>query len=171
MTFREALGLVGGVTAEADTDNITVKREGQTDLIKINYKQAMDGDPAADVVLQPGDTIYVKQLETSSFFTVMGAVNKPGQYPLKGKLTVSEAIGLAGGPIPKVADMKGVTLMRYADRGKLGSAVKINLNDVVARTVQDPSVERGDVIYIKDRKEKPGVLQILNSLVPFGWIF
>ena len=65
-------------------------------------------------MLQPNDLIYIPQLETS-FYTVMGGVNKPGPYPLKGKITLSEAIGQAGGPIPNVGDMRKVQLMRAPD--------------------------------------------------------
>ncbi len=170
MTFREAIGLAGGVTVEADTDNIDVKREGVAEPIKINYRQAIDGTPSADIVLQPGDTIYVKQLETS-FFTVMGAVNKPGQYPLKGKLTLTEAIGLAGGTIPKVSDMKNTSIVRGDIKGKPSNATKINLNDVMSCAAEDPVIQRGDVIYVKDRKEKASVLQMIQQALPFMWIF
>ena len=110
-TFREVMGLAGGVTVDADTEKITVKREGLADPISMNYKRAMDGDPTADIALQPGDTMYVPEIETS-YYTVMGGVNRPGQYPLKRKLSLSEAIGEAGGPDPNVGDMRKVQLVR-----------------------------------------------------------
>jgi polysaccharide export outer membrane protein len=169
MTFREAMGLIGGVTVEANTEKITLKREGAPDPIQIDYTRAMDGDPSADVALQPGDSIYVPQIETA-FFTVMGAVNRPGQYPLKGKLTLSEAIGLAGGPVPDGADLRQVSIMRDAANGKPSQTTKVDLSKVIATASEEPDIQRGDVIYVKDRKHKPNMLQVLQTILPFAWL-
>lgn len=171
MTFREVMGFIGGATVEADTEKITIKRDSALEPIRVDYKRAMDGDPSADVALAPGDTIYVPQIETA-FFTVMGGVNKPGQYPLKGKLTVSEAVGLAGGPAPHVGDMRKVQLMRANAVGTpSGETIDINLTNVIKTSAEEPLVNRGDVIYVAVHREKPSFLDILRSVLPFGWIF
>lgn len=169
MTFREAMGLIGGVTVEANTEKITLKREGAPDPIQIDYTRAMDGDPSADVALQPGDSIYVPQIETA-FFTVMGAVNRPGQYPLKGKLTLSEAIGLAGGPVPDGADLQKVSIMRGAANGRPSQTTNVDLSKVIATASEEPDIQRGDVIYVKDRKHRPNMLQLLQTILPLAWL-
>ncbi len=171
MTFREVMGLIGGTTVEADTDKITIKRNGSTEPMPVKYKQAMDGDPTADVELQPGDTVYVPQIETA-FFTVMGGVNRPGQYPLKGRLTLSEAIGLAGGAVPNVGDLRKVQLMRSGTGdAKASSTETIDLANVIKTASEETLVKRGDVIVVAQRKEKPSILQVLQMIVPFGWMF
>ena len=171
MTFREVMGLIGDVTVEADTDKITIKREGQPEDIKVNYKAAMQGDPSADIAIQPGDTIWVPQIETS-FFTVLGGVNRPSQYPLKGKLTLSEAVGLAGGATPNLGDLRKVQVM-HAGGTDLKTMVtdQVDLTKVIKGQVQDPLVKRGDVIYVTEHKKKANILQILQSVMPFGWLF
>lgn len=171
MTFREAMGLIGGVTVEADTENITLRRESQSEPIKVDYKRAMDGDPSADVALQPGDTIYVPQIETA-FFTVHGAVNRPGQYPVKGRLTLTEAVGLAGGAIPNQGDLRKVQVMRSpgAD-GMPGATETVDLTQVMEGAVEDPLVKRGDVIFVATHKRKPGLVDVLQAIIPLGWIF
>ncbi len=171
MTFREIMGLAGGVTVEADTDSITIKRESQTDPLRVDYKRAMDGDPTADLKLQPGDSIYVPEIETA-FFTVFGGVNKPGQYPLKGRLTLSEAIGMAGGAMPERGDLRSVQVV-HASPGpdKPAETVTIDLTKVISGMAPDPLVNRGDVISVKERKPGPNILQVLQSILPFGWIF
>lgn len=171
MTFREAMGLIGGVTVEADTDNITLKRENSAELVKLDYKRAMDGDPSADVTLQPGDTIYVPQIETA-FFTVHGAVNRPGQYPLKGRLTLTEAVGLAGGAVPNQGDLRKVQVMRSpGPDGAPGVNETIDLTKVMQGTGSDPLVNRGDVIFVATHKRKPDLMDVLQTIIPFGWIF
>lgn len=170
MTFRELMGLVGGVKVEADTEKITVKRSSLTEPIRIDYKRAMDGDPQADVALQPGDTIYIPEIETA-FFTVMGGVNRPGQYPLKGKLLLTEAVGLAGGPVPNVGDLRKVQVSRQSDGTKPAETLKVDLTKVISGSDNDPLVKRGDVIYVAVGKQKPSVWNTISSILSFGWIF
>jgi protein involved in polysaccharide export with SLBB domain len=171
MTFREVMGLIGGTTVEADMEKITIKRNGIADPIPVKYKQAMDGDPTADVALQPNDTIYIPQIETA-FFTVLGGVSRPGQYPLKGKLTLSEAIGLAGGAVPNLGDLRKVQLMRPAvGDAKAPSTVTIDLVKVIKTAAEETLVKRGDVIVVAQHKDKTNVLQVLQTLMPFGWLF
>lgn len=170
MTFRELMGLVGGVKVEADTEKITVKRGTLADPIRIDYKRAMDGDPQADIALQPGDTIYIPEIETA-FFTVMGGVNRPGQYPLKGRLLLTEAVGLAGGPVPNVGDLRKVQVSRQSDGTKPAETLKVDLTKVISGSDNDPVVKRGDVIYVAVGKQKPSVWSTLSSILSLGWIF
>lgn len=171
MTFREMMGLIGGTTVEADTDKITVKRADSTEPLHIEYKKAMDGDPSADLALLPGDTIYVPQIETA-FYTVMGGVNRPGQFPLKGKLTLSEAIGEAGGPAPHMGDMRKVQLVRAAEPGTNASqTLNIDLENILkTKPTEQPLVKRGDVVYVAVHKEKTSFWNVFQSLTPLAWI-
>lgn len=169
MTFREIMGLVGGVSLDADTEKITVKREGALDPIKIDYTLAMAGDPNADLALQGGDTIYVPQLETATF-TVMGGVNKPGPYPLKGKVTLSQAIGMAGGAMPDRGNLAKVSITRSPEGEKPGEIVNVDLKQVIAKAEDDPVIRRGDLIYVAEKKPKANILQVLQALLPFGWL-
>jgi polysaccharide export outer membrane protein len=170
MTFRELMGLIGGVKVEADTDKITIKRANVAESIPVDYKRALDGDPAADVALQPGDTVYVPEIETA-FFTVMGGVNRPGQIPLKGKLTVCEAVGLAGGPMPNVGDLRKVQVARPSDGTKAAETINLDLTKTIAGSATDPTVSRGDVIFVGTHKPKPNLWNVIQTVLPFGWIF
>lgn len=171
MTFREAMGLIGGVNVEADTEKITVKREGISDPIKIDYDKAMAGEPTADIALLPGDTIYVPEIEIS-YFTIWGGVNRPGSYPMKKHLTVSEAIGVAGGAITNVGDLRQITIMHASGpEGKVGDTVNVDLTKVISGAADEPLVKRGDVIYVTEHKQKPNLWNALQTLSPLWWIF
>lgn len=170
MTFREAMGVIGDATVDADTSSITIRREGKAEPIKVDYKKAMSGDPVSDVTLQANDVINIPELETSSF-TVMGGVNRPGQFPLAEKITLSQAVGLAGGPMPNIGDLRKVQLMRGETSGKSGETRNIDLTKVMKDASQDPEVQRGDVIYVTPHKEKINILQALQALLPIGWLF
>lgn len=61
MTVLEAIADAGGVTEFARTNKIYILRKvnGQTEKIHVAYKQAVKGSAAADVALEPGDTIVI----------------------------------------------------------------------------------------------------------------
>lgn len=169
MTFREAMGFIGGIALDADTDKITIKREGFADPIKVDYALAMAGDPSADLALQPGDTVYVPQFE-NAYFTVMGGVARPGPYPLKGKITLSEAVGMAGGAAPDRGDLGKVSITQASASGKPGAITKVDLKKIIAGAGEDPVVHRGDLIYVGEKKRSTSFLQVLQILLPLGWL-
>ncbi|MEN6415877.1 MAG: SLBB domain-containing protein [Armatimonadota bacterium] len=171
MTFREVMGLIGGTKTAADLNKITVKREKSTEPILIKYEAAMAGDPNADVMLQPGDTIYVPETEVS-YFTVLGGVNKPGQYPFTDKLTISEAVGVAGGAMVGVGDIREVKIMHASgSEGSIGDTITIDLTQVIKGVCDEPLLKRGDVVYVKEHKQKVNLWNAIQSLSPLYWIF
>lgn len=168
-TFREVLGIAGGATVQADTAKVVVKRNSMAAPLPVDYKRAMDGDPTADFALQPGDAIYVPQIETA-YITILGGVQKPGQYPLSGTMNLSAGIGLAGGTIPEGGDLRNVTIVRYTDPGKPGQATVVNLKDILAKGTQEPVLQRGDIVYVKETRPKPKITDFIGSILSLGWL-
>jgi polysaccharide biosynthesis/export protein len=187
-TLTEALKLAGGATAAADISKIRVKRNtktGGSQLIGVNLVRLLDnGDMKQDLILQDGDTIYLpadpiinsmgsRRLLASSFgpqvqnpikVAIVGDVNRPGTYVLKGEVnnatsvnnpnsnisppTVTQAILQAGG-IKPTADIRTVTLQRFNRSGR-GQSVKINLWNLLTQgdISQDMLLQEGDRILI-----------------------
>jgi len=61
MTLLEAVAMAGGLTDFANPKKMYILRieAGAQTKMPVNYKQALKGDPAINVVLKPGDTIVV----------------------------------------------------------------------------------------------------------------
>jgi Periplasmic protein involved in polysaccharide export len=62
MTLLEAISAAGGVTDFANTKKMYVLRNekaGSQTKIPVNYKEALKGNAASNIVLKPGDTIVV----------------------------------------------------------------------------------------------------------------
>ncbi len=187
-TLSEALKLAGGATASADISRIRVKRmtrTGKSQMIGVDLVRLLDkGDTRQDLALQDGDTIYLpsdpvigsvgsRRLISSSFgpqvqnpikVAIVGDVNRPGTYVLKGETnnatsvnnpnsnisppTVTQAIFSAGG-IKPTANIREVVLQRF-NRGGRGKAVKINLWNLLTQgdISQDLLLQEGDRILI-----------------------
>jgi polysaccharide biosynthesis/export protein len=190
-TLTEAMKLAGGATASADIGKIQVRRltkNGSTQSININLIKLLDNrDATQDLVLQDGDTIYLpsdpvigsygsRRLVSSSFgpqvlnpikVAIVGQVNRPGTYNLKGEAnsstsggqtvnvnlsppTVTQAIQAAGG-IRQTADVRQVVLQRFNRQGR-GQAVKLNLWSMLTTgdLGQDLVLQEGDRILIPE---------------------
>jgi polysaccharide biosynthesis/export protein len=190
-TLTEAMKLAGGATASADIGKIQVRRvtkNGSTQSININLIKLLDNrDATQDLVLQDGDTIYLpsdpvigsygsRRLVSSSFgpqvlnpikVAIVGQVNRPGTYNLKGEAnsstsggqtvnvnlsppTVTQAIQAAGG-IRQTADVRQVVLQRFNRQGR-GQVVKLNLWSMLTTgdLGQDLVLQEGDRILIPE---------------------
>jgi polysaccharide biosynthesis/export protein len=187
-TITEAMRLAGGGTSQADIANIRVKRVTKTgvyQVIPINLLRLLDnGDLTQDLILQDGDTIYLpsdpvigsttsRRLITSSFgpqvlnpikVAIVGQVNRPGTYNIKGDAnssntaqninlsppTVTQAILVAGG-IKPTADVRQVVLRRYNRSGNVQD-VKLNLWNLLTRgdISQDLQLQEGDRLFIPE---------------------
>ena len=95
---------------------------------------------------QPQVTVFIKKYGT---ITVTGQVEKPGSYPLKGELTVIEAISLAGG-FSKIASKNKVKVMRIDGNKK--KVIFVRVADINKRgdKSNDVSLKRGDIIFVPE---------------------
>jgi len=82
--------------------------------------------------------------------SVMGAVNKQGNYPAMGEMSLVEIIADAGGAAPdadlrhvkiftggRVGDAEDVDLERYLENGSIGDVPEIKPGDTVFVPAQD----------------------------------
>jgi polysaccharide export outer membrane protein len=134
---------------------------GSTTL-RVNLKRLLDGDPAENVALQNGDTVYVPR--QASFF-VLGEVKRPGAFTLEKDTSALEAITLAGGFTERAAATLGKVLRKRADGSQETVAIDLSGADVRARelvlwegdTVLVPS---GNSFYVLGEVRRPGAYQL-----------
>ena len=90
----------------------------KTDIIPVDLTAALEGSPTADLVLEPYDTLIIKQLPywvTQGSVTITGQVRFPGTYPISEGETLSSVIQRAGGLTP-YAFAQGAVFTRAAIR-------------------------------------------------------
>ena len=95
---------------------------------------------------KPQVTVYIEEYST---ITVSGQVEEPGAYPLKGKLTVIEAISLAGG-FTKIAARNDVKIMRIENGKK--KMIRVRVADISKKgdLTKDVSLKRGDIVFVPE---------------------
>ncbi len=99
-----------------------------------------------DYLVNPQVTVFIQKYSTIS---ILGAVKKPGSYPLRGKLTVLEAISLAGG-FTKIAKPNGTKILRV-EKGKQ-KTIKVKITDITKKgdKSKDIPLKPGDIVVVPE---------------------
>jgi len=102
----------------------------------------------------PEVSVQVKQVR-SQMISVLGEVQRPGRFPILGKLTVLDALATAGGLGPK-ADRTVFLLRRNPvmgeDRQRLEIAIKLDQVIDAGRGELDVELKNDDVVFVAQQK-------------------
>lgn len=94
-TALTALYEAGGPSEIGSFRNIRLTRPGRPDIEIDLYDYLLTGSRAGDVLLDPGDTLFVPPLRGE--VGLSGEVRRPARYELKGEVTLAQALEMAGG--------------------------------------------------------------------------
>jgi polysaccharide export outer membrane protein len=89
--------------------------------------------------------VSVKEAQGSRV-TLDGAVTKPGVYPLAGPTTLLQAIALAQGPDPKLANLKRVAIFRTIG-GRRQTQI-YDLTQIRTGRAEDPTIYGNDIVVV-----------------------
>jgi polysaccharide export outer membrane protein len=127
-TLLEMISKAGGLLRNETGRGIIVLRRdtaGQQKRIDINIEKLSQGDPASNILLEPGDTLMVQEARRQRVY-VTGAVRDPGVVEFLGSegISVLQAVSAAGGPTERANQSKVHIIRRLAG----GSQKRINLD-------------------------------------------
>jgi polysaccharide export outer membrane protein len=136
--LTDVLAMAGGVTPTAsDTVTLLVTRDNKLEKREVDVSaMARNGDLAANMEIQGGDTIYVQRAPT---FYIYGEVQRAGSYPLKANMSVMQALSVGGGVTLRGTE-RGLKIHRRNGDGKV-IPVDVQLTD---------PVRPDDVIYVRE---------------------
>ncbi|MCZ8393134.1 polysaccharide biosynthesis/export family protein [Achromobacter xylosoxidans] len=115
MTLLEAINRAGGVLPTGDRSSVYVIREGRK--TRVNLPALIErGQDLNQVMLKSGDIVRVTPRDESKVF-VTGEVTTPASIVMRdGRLTLNEALGVAGGPNQLTADSSQVFVVRSTEQ-------------------------------------------------------
>jgi polysaccharide export outer membrane protein len=187
-TLLEVLGKVGGLTDKAGEVVHVIRNQNapalskamkagpnppvRTEAIIIELRRLLaDGAMELNVPIKNGDVVYVPQARTAS---ILGAVKKPGQVPLKDQITVTKALALSEGVDPMFGS-DNISILRFDDQGQRVT-IPVNLARVKSGQDPDPLLKENDVIFVAESGLKrflynfkslnPGSMGLSYGLVP-----
>jgi len=165
-TLNDAIALAGGYRGAPKDIVAVVERDGQTFHIRLSD---LVGHPERDFRISPGDRITLASRPES--FMALGAANKSEDIPFpRGRITLAEAVALAGGANPNAGDASAIFVFRYIHQA--GSAEKpvvyhVNMMKPGAYFLSQHFMMRDqDVLYVGNANaNQPGKLvQLLSQL-------
>jgi polysaccharide export outer membrane protein len=131
----------------------------------------MSGGDAHNPFIEPHDVIRVSK---AGLIYVMGAVEKPGGFPIKDQetLTVLRAVSLASGTARHASPQKA-RLIRGVDGAK--QEITVRIQDIVEGKLPDMAMQADDILFIPDSRAKSALgrgaeaaLQIATGIAIWG---
>lgn len=184
-TLAGALELAGGLKDTADLRHIHVTRLHPKQVIDIDlWKLMLDGDVSEDLVLQPGDVVYVprggsdfnptdfgKTVNSHPKVRVVGAVKSPGLYVMASDDDLLSVLARAGGLLP-TAQSKYVMLARTNRDGTVTSE-RVNVKDSIKKgsALGRMKVHPGDVIVVDNSIPKQAAYatgRVVPNMLMYG---
>ena len=160
--LRDAIYLAGGLTSGAALDSAQLfrtSRDGTMKILSVNLSQALAGNPADNLLLNPHDRIIVQRNSANldpPTVDVKGEVAKPGRYPLTSNMHVEDLVRVAGG-LKRSADSQDAILTQEGETPALdspASSLTIHLAGAMSGVPADnPPLNNGDVLTIR---QSPG---------------
>ncbi len=145
------------------TDNVSqasaTSDEAVPQLLSFKLKDLLMGSTDANLYVQPGDIISLP--EADQIF-VTGFVTKPGAFPLNTKISLTQAIGMAGGYMPE-ASKKKVRLIRQSANSNARIEQLINIEDIEKRKIDDIVLQANDLIEVPNSAGKVLIRALLNA--------
>lgn len=156
---RDAIYQAGGLEPNAYLKSARLVRslpDGKLEIMSINLRKALNGDPRDNILLHSRDRILVRRdplrADPASVY-IEGEVERPGRFPLTSNLRVSDLVALAGG-LKRSADTRTADMTIYNVHGphpEIGKHQEINLAAALrGGRSDDPVLHDGDVLTIKE---------------------
>ncbi len=168
MTLTEAINRAGGITPAGDRSYVTLLRNQEKTTIDLTLIQEAGLSPNG-IPLQNGDIITVHSREESKVF-VLGEIAQPSALPMRnGRLSLSEALGEAGGPNLNTANPGQIYVIRNNAQGE-PVVFHLNASSPVALALADSFALRPrDVVYV-DPVPLVSFNRIISLLLPSGQV-
>jgi polysaccharide biosynthesis/export protein len=146
----DMLSLAGGLTQEAGSICIIQTALTASPESKAGQKMVIDldellknGKTALNIPVYAGDVIQVPK---KGIFFVDGAVRNPGEFPINGRTTLTEAISIAKG-FSFEASRSNIRI--YRDTGKAErEMITLNYDDILAGKTRDCVIKDKDIVLV-----------------------
>ena len=120
------------------------------------------GHARSNPFVRPGDVITILEVEQ---IYVLGNVMKPSNFPLRDRITLSQAIAMAGGTLPDSANDR-VRILRQKPDGINKEELLVNLKAISRRQAPDVVLQPNDIVEVPTASGRRLLRNILEGVVP-----
>ncbi|MCC6502429.1 MAG: SLBB domain-containing protein [Deltaproteobacteria bacterium] len=160
LTVKDLILLAGGLTTEASYGEYELYRKDEltqkTSLLRLNLGKALQGVPSENPVLRSSDVVRVHsalEAEPQKTVSVLGQVNRPGEYGYASNMRVSDLV-FAGGGLKESAYLKEAELASYEVEDKTTSSLSYRTLDLEKALEGDPEhnlqIKPYDSLFVRE---------------------
>ncbi|MBQ4844372.1 polysaccharide export protein [Pseudoalteromonas sp. MMG005] len=151
LTLIDAVSQAGGLTDNADWQQISFTRGDVTENIELNAFYA-SGDISQNRLLQHGDIIHISRNDKQNVF-VLGDVKRAGTVQVtRYGLNLAQALSETGGLNETTANASGVFVLRKRDferDGVLADVYQLNAKSIAALVMAEQfELQPSDIVYV-----------------------
>jgi polysaccharide export outer membrane protein len=140
-------------------------RPGSSEELGVSIFKLHDtlaGNARSNPFVRPGDVISLLEVEQ---IYVLGNVMKPSNFPLRDRITLSQAIAMAGGTLPDSANDR-VRILRQKPDGINKEELIVNLKAISRRQAPDVLLQPNDIVEVPTASGRRLLRNILEGVVP-----
>lgn len=154
MRVSDLITAAGGVlptTYLAAADLLRRDAHDELQLLKVDLRRVLDGDPEADMLVHDRDELTVYSVDQAVWrdrtVRVEGAVQRPGTYPRAENMRVADLIFAAGGLLPEAGPAIG--LASTASDGQTNLRT-VRIQPHSTDDLQNPLLQDRDVVTVPE---------------------
>ena len=103
---------------------------------------------AYDKILHaPIISVVLKDFE-KPYFIADGQIGKPGKYDLRGQVTLTEALAIAGGLTDKAKHSQVLLFRRVSDQWMEAKLINVKQMEKSGNLSEDPFLHPGDMLFV-----------------------
>lgn len=165
VTLYSAISMAGGETPEADTNSITLTRQGKTYQLGLEQLQKR-GVPINRIYLQDGDSVHVNSQDRNKVYVLgeFGKVN-PLEIPEQG-LSLAHVLGESQGLNPKTADAAKIYVIRDQADHALTNIYYVDMQTMTNFALASRfEMQADDIVYV-DPTGLTRWSRLISSILP-----
>ena len=119
-----------------------------------------------DYLVMPQVNVFIEEYAK---FSILGAVERPGSFEIKEKLTLTQALAIAGG-LKSKADASNVRIIRIGKNEK--ETIEVDVEQIIEKALRDVEIKTNDTIVVGEygnisvigQVMSPGIYAIKKNL-------
>jgi polysaccharide biosynthesis/export protein len=159
--FHAGSSVVCGKTSDVTTSAQDDASGSQ--LVAVNLNATLRGEQSANPYVVAGDIITVPDAEQ---YFILGNVAKPSAYPLKEKMSITQAIVIAGGTLADT-NTEHIRILRQKPGASVRDELVVDLKQAMKTGATETFLEPNDIVEVpKKGGFSVGLKNVFRTMVP-----
>lgn len=150
----------GPQTCKEEGDAVAEEVAEGEGVLTFQLKSVLAGEAESNPFVRAGDVVSLPEAELAF---VVGNVTRPSAVTLNQKITVTQAVAMAGGALPD-SKVERVRVVRSTREGK--TEMIVNLKEVAKRNAEDVALLPGDIVDVPTSAGKRLIRGLVNAVAP-----